>query len=176
MKKNVLILFAILLIIKTMAFAQEENLTEISSGNQEASSAVKTGGNLLALGLAPEMNMNSRENFALGLCLNLDFNLGSVFGLGLTVTVSNNFDNFTVIEPAALFRWYILGNNYSGLFIQTDLGLYLFIDEWETKPLFLGGLRGGFRIPMGNMFYLEPYGRVGYPFLFGYGLTTGLRF
>jgi hypothetical protein len=119
--------------------------------------------------------MNSRENFAGGAVLGFDFNLSRAIAVGLTVTYSNNFSGISVIEPAALFRWYIFGNS-AGLFVQADVGAYLVLEERELTPLFLGGLRGGFRFPLGELFYVEPYGRVGYPFAFGVGAMAGVRF
>ena len=134
-----------------------------------------TPGQRLAFGVGPEMNMNSRENFAFGGNFHLDFNIGSSCAAGLTVTVSHNFDDFTVIEPSALFRWYFLGKNQTGLFVQADVGVYMFFDIEGLTPMFGGGLRGGLRIPLGDIFYIEPYGRIGYPFAFGVGATAGLR-
>jgi len=130
----------------------------------------------MAFGLGPEFNMNSRENFAGGAALSFDFNIASSFAAGLTVTGSSNFSGIAVIEPAALFRWYFLGKGHTGFFAQADAGAYLVLEEGELTPLFLGGLRAGFRLPLGSSFYIEPYGRGGYPFVFGIGLLAGLRF
>jgi len=40
----------------------------------------------MALGLGPEFNMNSRENFAGGAALGFDYNIARSFAAGLTVT------------------------------------------------------------------------------------------
>jgi len=40
----------------------------------------------------------------------------------------------------------------------------------------MGGLRAGYRLPLGDMFFIEPFGRVGYPFMFGIGALAGVRF
>jgi hypothetical protein len=119
--------------------------------------------------------MNSRHNFAGGAALNLDYNLPFSFAAGLTVTASNNFVEITVIEGAALFRRYFPRNTHTGFFVQADLGAFFFIEDKEMTPLFLGGLRGGFRMPLGK-FYVEPYGRLGYPSVFGVGALAGIRF
>jgi len=119
--------------------------------------------------------MNSRYNFAGGAVLGFDINLPHSLALGLTVTYSNNFSGISVIEPAALFRWYILGSS-AGLFLQADAGAYLVLEDGELIPLFMGGLRGGFRLLLGESFFIEPYGRVGYPFVFGIGVIAGIRF
>ena len=133
----------------------------------------------MALGLGPEFNMDSRENFAGGAVLAFTFNLPVAavpLAVGLTVTGSYNFDGIFVGEPAALFRWYFLGGGHTGLFVQADLGAFLILEDGDLTPLFNGGLRAGYRVPLGEMFYLEPYARGGYPFVFGVGLMAGLRF
>jgi hypothetical protein len=119
--------------------------------------------------------MNSRENFAGGAVLGFDVSLSRALALGFTVTYSSNFSGISVIEPAALFRWYLLGGP-AGLFVQADAGAYLVLEDGGLIPLFMGGLRGGFRIPAGPSFYVEPYGRIGYPFAFGVGAMAGVRF
>jgi len=129
----------------------------------------------MALGLGPEFNMNSRENFAVGAALGFDYNIARSFAAGLTVTGSSNFSGIAVIEPAALFRWYFLGNGHTGFFAQADAGAYLVLEDGDITPLFLGGLRAGYRLPLGSSFYIEPYGRAGYPFAFGVGLLAGVR-
>jgi len=128
-----------------------------------------------AIGIGAEWNMNSRENYAGGAVLAFDFALPHSFAIGLNATASSNFSGITVIEPAALFRWYFLGGN-SGFFIQADCGAYMILEEEEFTAMFLGGLRGGFRIPFESNLYIEPYGRIGYPFAFGIGALVGFKF
>ena len=161
--KRVLILPVLILLICFTAFAQDETK--------------------FAIGLGPEWNMNSRENFALGGALSFDYNLPvsvAPFAVGVTASVSSNFSDGVVMETMGHFRWYFLGklhsNRFSGLFVQADLGALLIFEDSETTPLFSGGLRAGFRLPLGKLFFIEPYGRVGYPFMFGFGLMAGVRF
>ena len=130
----------------------------------------------IAISLGPEWNMNSRENFAAGAVLGFDYSFGSSFAVGFNVTGSTNFDSIVVLEPAAMFRWYFLGSNNTGFFAQADAGAYLVFEDSEVTPMFLGGLRGGFRLPLGSWFFIEPFGRVGYPFMFGLGVLAGVRF
>jgi len=143
---------------------------------QDADSVQGAGENKVALGLGAEFNMNSRENFAGGALLSFDYNLPKSFAVGITATASHNFDGITVIEPAALVRWYFLGGQ-KGFFLQADLGAYLILEEdQDFTAMFNGGLRAGYRLPFGSMFYFEPYGRGGYPFVFGVGAIIGLMF
>jgi len=129
-----------------------------------------------AVGAGPEWNMNSRDNFAMGGVLAFDYSLGSAFALGINATASSNFFGITVIEPAAGFRWYFLGSNHTGWFVQADVGAYLILEDGDMTPMFLGGLRGGLRLPLGDKFFIEPFGRIGYPFAFGIGGLAGVRF
>jgi hypothetical protein len=64
---------------------------------------------------------------------------------------------------------------HRNFFVQADIGAYLFLEEGEVTPMFNGGLRVGYRIPLGS-FYIEPYGRGGYPYIFGIGLAAGVKF
>ena len=128
----------------------------------------------MAFGFGPEFNMNSRKNFAGGLVIGFDYMVSHNYAAGLLFTASHNFNGFTSIEPAALFRWYFLKSGGTLFFAQAEAGAFIFFEDGETTPLFLGGLRGGFRKPMGS-FYVEPYGRIGYPFTFGIGILAGIR-
>ena len=157
-KKSLFIL--IFLAASFCIFAQEES----------TSKSIK-----ISLGLGPEFNMNSRENFAGGAVLNFGVNLGSSFAIGINATASYNFAKIFVIEPAAFFRWYFLSREHNGLFVQADAGAYLVFEDDDIIPLFMGGLRAGFRLPLGDMFFIEPYGRLGYPFMFGIGALVGVR-
>jgi hypothetical protein len=149
MKK--LVLAALLLALCLPAFAEEQKM---------------------ALGIGLEWNMNARENFAGGAALSFDYSFLGSFAAGVNVTASSGFSGNAVIEPAALFRWHFFG----GFFAQADLGAYLVLEDNDVTPLFLGGLRAGFRMPLGSLFYVEPYGRTGYPFMFGLGVMGGILF
>ena len=136
----------------------------------------EAGRKKIAVGVGAEFNMNSRENFAAGLVLGFLFDLPSSFAVGVNAVYSNNFSGIQVIEPSALFRWYILSENHTGLFLQADVGAYLIFEDGEIEPIFMGGLRGGVRLPVGDKIFVEPYGRVGYPFVFGVGVLVGVKF
>jgi len=131
--------------------------------------------NKMAIGLGPEWNMNSRHNFAGGVALDFNYNLPYLFATGLSVAASYNFKGITVLEGVALLRRYFSLNDHTGFFAQIDLGTFILFEGGETTPMFLGGLRGGFCLPLGK-FFIEPYGRLGYPFAFGVGVLAGIRF
>ena len=154
-------IFCLLLCISSSLFAQGSDDTTAPK---------------MAAGFGLEWNMNSRDNFAAGAVIGFDYNLPNSFAVGLTVSGSTNFSGIAVIEPAALFRWYFLDDRHSGFFAQIDAGTYLVLEDSEVSVLFLGGLRGGLRLPLGQRFFVEPYGRIGYPFFFGIGALAGMRF
>ena len=133
----------------------------------------------IALGMGPEWNMNSRENFAGGMAVCFDYMLpysftaGSSLSTGALFTASYNFNNFTVLEPALLLRLYFNGGGV-GLFAQAETGVFIFLEDGDVSPMFLGWLRGGYRVGFGT-YYVEPYVRIGYPFAFGIGAIAGVR-
>ena len=129
-----------------------------------------------AIGIGPEWNMNARDNFAAGAVLAFDYSFGSSFAAGINVTASSNFSGITVLEPAALFCWYFPGSDHVGWFVQAEAGTYLVLEDGDVTPMFLGGIRAGLRLPLGSLFFIEPFGRFGYPFAFGVGCLAGVKF
>jgi hypothetical protein len=122
--------------------------------------------------------MNTRNNFSGGAVLGFDVDLPYYMATGVTFTASHNFGNIVVLEPAALFRWYAIGmkeEKPDGLFVQADVGAALILEQGEVTPMFAGGLRIGYR-QLFETFYIEPYARGGYPYMFGVGLSAGVKF
>ncbi|MCL2805917.1 MAG: hypothetical protein FWD26_08270 [Treponema sp.] len=130
----------------------------------------------MAIGIGLEMNMNSPEYFAGGVSLNFDYNLPIPvfsFSAGANITFSNNFAGISLLEFSGMFRWYFLSKEHKGWFVQINLGSNY--SGIEGAPIALvSELRGGIRILLGN-FYIEPYGRVGYPVVWGVGFIGGIR-
>jgi hypothetical protein len=163
---SILIFTAIFLICGLCAFAQEAE-------------QARPRGKKVAVGLALEgWNFNSRENFSSGAALGFDIDIPYFIAMGAGCTASHDSGNLIVLEPAALFRWYVIGmktQQHAGFFLQADGGAYLILEDEEVTPLFAGGLRIGYRQLM-DSFYIEPYGRFGYPYVFGVGLSAGVKF
>ena len=130
----------------------------------------------LSIGIGPEWNMDSRHNFAVGAVLGITYNLPNNFAMGLDISGSSNFSHIHVLEPDLFLRYYLFTNNYSGLYIQIDAGAFLMFEDDEFLPMIQFGFRGGYRWHLGSSFFVEPYGRLGYPYAFGIGLVGGLRF
>jgi hypothetical protein len=137
------------------------------------------GAETLRIGIGLETNMNTRDGYALGRSVSLDFQIFKYIVNGVTLTISDDFGIFTVIEPEVFGRWYFkdFGFKGGGFFIQADLGVSLVIEASETKPHILGGLTAGFRYPfLGGDYYVEPFIKSGYPFIWGAGARVGCRF
>ena len=130
----------------------------------------------MSAGAGLEWNMDSRHNFAGGAILNLDFMLPSNTALGINVIASHNFNAIAVIEPLVFYRRYVQDKDHTGFFVQLDGGAFVILEEGDVTTLFHVGVRGGYRIPLGSFFYIEPYGRTGYPFAFGFGAIAGICF
>jgi len=165
--KRTIMLVMVILGFSLCANAQDEQAQEEQAPNQKK----------VALSLGPEWNMNSPYNFAGGISLGIHYNISRSLAIGLTITGSSNFFGFYVIEePALLIRWYCLEEDHTGVFFQTDVGGALTVQGSKVSPYFLGGIRGGYRLPLGSSFFIEPYGRVGFPFAFGLGVMGGVSF
>ena len=130
------------------------------------------------VGAGLEANANTREGAALGTSLAsaVDLNLlNQLFSAGLKLGFSANMDTINTLETAALFRYY-LPLPISGFFVQAELGSAFFFEGGESYPAFLGGLTAGWRYNIGKFFYIEPFARGGYPFIWGIGLQAGTSF
>ena len=114
--------------------------------------------------------------------------LAFAYGRGVSIGVKTayffNFETrIDVLELGFLLRFYLPGNSsYTGLFIQLSGGQALFIRaedglsipaQWGT---IYGSIEAGWRFPLKNDFFVEPFVRGGYPFLYGGGISTGVIF
>ena len=149
--KKALITIALVLFLGISSFAQETKI---------------------AFGYGAELNMNAEYGVGGGAILCFDFAIFQQFALGLNVTLSGDDSYNAVLETAAMVRWYF----YKGFFAEADVGLTIFSLRDDVMPReFLAGLRAGYRLPFGKLFYVEGHVRVGYPFIFGAGAVVGLR-
>ena len=142
------------------------------------------------IGIGPEINMNSGTAFGVGVVVALDFNFGNYWAAGLSAKGSHDLSSAWVAEGMAFIRCYFPGRNpwqreyHSGFFAQADAGAHYIAEDnvhmykGDTLLRPMGGLRAGYRFLLGasRYFYLEPYARGGYPFMWGAGLALGVRF
>ena len=142
----------------------------------------------MSLGLGAEINMNSGSEFGVGVMAALGFNFGRYWAVGLMAKGSHDFSSAWVLEGGGVVRAYFSGRSpwqgefHSGLFAQAEGGVHYIMEDnvymYEGESLLrpMGGLRVGYRFLLGPVIYLEPYGRGGYPFLWGAGAIAGVRF
>ena len=130
----------------------------------------------MSIGAGLEWNMDSRQNFAGGIALGFDYQLPANAAIGVNLMGSINFRSMGVIEPIIFIRGYLPQKVDRGFFAQFDTGAFLIIEDKNVIPMPLVGVRTGYRFLLGKSFFVEPYGRLGYPFAFGVGAMGGFRF
>ena len=100
-------------------------------------------------------------------------------GVGINLLYARDAEKFIFLEALAHFRYYLLRKKTNtGLFLQAEGGVVLFAyKKLETLDHFapVAGLSAGWRFPLGR-WYIEPVIRGGYPYIFGAGLSAGIRF
>jgi len=134
------------------------------------------------IGLYTGTAMYSAESFSIGGGLELAYGKGISIGLKAVyfADISSLSD---VLEICFLLRFYLFGiQSNSGLFLQANAGQAVFFRR-ENGPsipaqwgLVSAGLNAGWRFLLGRSFYLEPVIGGGYPYFWGAGMSTGLKF
>jgi hypothetical protein len=137
-------------------------------------------GNLYAMsgafaGLGMEINANTRDGVAFGGGLSAGLDINSQFSFGVKTIISSNLGTTASLETAGLFRYY-LPFKFNGLFAQAELGAVIFFEDGKNYPAFLGGIAFGWRYNFLKNWYIEPYVRCGYPFVWGTGFLAGYHF
>ena len=134
------------------------------------------------IALSPETAMYRNSGFCFG--AGFAFAYGKRASIGLKAAYFVNFeDRIDVLELGFLLRFYLLkGILNSVLYLQLTGGHALFIrgDDGISFPAHWGTMYGGpeigWRFLFGNVFFLEPFVRAGYPYLFGGGISAGVVF
>jgi outer membrane protein OmpA-like peptidoglycan-associated protein len=136
-------------------------------------------------GIGPEINGCSRAGFSFGGNLMLGIDLNDSLSAGLKAGFFDNFDTVSALETALFFRYYLpylhAPKDIDGPFAQLEAGSFVFFERGSDKnteisPSFIGGLSAGWRINLGERWYVEPAARVGYPHVWGFSVTAGIRF
>ncbi|MDR2618030.1 MAG: hypothetical protein LBC62_04085 [Treponema sp.] len=130
----------------------------------------------ISLGLSVDGNMNTRKGAALGGTLSAGYGIIPNLAAGIKIGFSHNFDTVMTLEPEAFARWYLWEIKGMSLFAQAGVGASIFFENSAVFPAFLGDLSAGIRIPFNQQWYVEPYLRAGYPFIWGAGIGAGYRF
>jgi hypothetical protein len=128
-------------------------------------------------GIDAETAANTRKGAALGGGLQLGVDMNEKFAAGINLSLTSDFDIITTVETSVFFRYYpALPFHISGIFAQIQAGIVTFFEGDKTLSTFLGGLAAGWQFEFGEDFYVEPFLRAGYPFIWGAGVTLGIRF
>ncbi|MDR3020735.1 MAG: hypothetical protein LBU66_07515 [Treponema sp.] len=128
----------------------------------------------LSVGAGAEMNAYSREGIAAGGGLVCTMELNEQFDVGLKTGFFHDFNELGALEIQGLFR-YQLPLGIRGLFTQAELGTVILFYKEESYGAFLGALAAGWRLnPASEKWYIEPVIRIGYPFIWGLGVTAGI--
>jgi len=136
-------------------------------------------------GIGPEINGYARSGFSFGGALVIGIDLNDQFSTGLKTAFFNNFDTISAFETALFFRYYLpwlhLPKSTDGPFAQLEAGSVIFFESGynenlEAFPAFSGGLAAGWRFNLAENWYVEPAARIGYPHVWGFSVTAGIRF
>jgi len=160
----------------------EENILINEDDSDLEAEPVKVSEDAFWFALSPETAMYSNSGFCLGTGLALAY--GKRISIGFRAAYFIDFiDRVDVLELGFFLRFYALKSFLnSGLFVQLSGGHALFISikdgvsvpaQWGTM---YGGADVGWRFRLGKRFFLEPFVRGGYPYLFGAGLSAGAAF
>jgi hypothetical protein len=113
--------------------------------------------------------------FGGGLCLGYGYGDGALGFRAFCFTGGG----ITTVELGLFLRVYPFREN-EGFFVQAEAGAGLFALNGDfTVPAETGrfsvGLAAGWRFPLGERWYVEPFLRAGYPYIAGGGVSAGFR-
>lgn len=136
----------------------------------------------VALGFGAEANKNSLDFISPAASATFDYSLFRKVSLGVKIfasfDVKEKDNNLTILEPLAFLRVYFVshsGDPGTGVFLEGLGGASILLIDSDAKVVASGGAGFGYRAAFSN-FYIEPEIRVGYPYIFGAGLSAGFRF
>ena len=102
--------------------------------------------------------------------------------MGLRFLYASDTDSMITMEFNVLIRFYLFNRDeHKGLFLQANGGASLVSskkeDAIEDKEVgtVSAGIFAGWRFPFGKYFFVEPAIRVGYPYIYGAGVSSGCR-
>jgi len=127
------------------------------------------------IGIGNEINANSHLGMVTSIDLTLGLDINKTFCIGVKASYHHDLNMVNTIEPRLLLRLYLMPFSLRP-FIQTETGAVIITAANDRYYNFSAGITTGCRINMKNFFYIEPALRLGYPFLWGAGITAGFRF
>ena len=180
MKKLLLLTCVLLLSFGGALFAQEVTTQQEVSPNNEIQAYKDYP---WSLGASFEVDQNARENVATGYGISIDRFLGTpLVALGIRGNMYTDGAELSATEVLLHVRAYLpLTNNAAvsaSLFAQLGLGASFYTDEEREMNTYTMDFIAGSRIYLLKSgflrgFYVEPYVRVGFPFLFSGGVAVG---
>ena len=127
-------------------------------------------------GLETGAAVNTRNGMTFGIGINFGLDINEYFAAGLKAIYSHDMETVSALEASALFRYYLpLPLTGSKIFVQGDFGGAFFFEYGEMFPALMGGLTVGWHFPMGDLIYIEPSVRGGYPFGIGMAFGAGVK-
>ena len=126
------------------------------------------------IGISPEAGAYTRFGAAIGGSLSAGVEINRQFSAGVITSIFHNLDTVLSVDPKAFFRYYIPLPAY-GLFVQAETGCVVFFEFNEAFPAFSGSVSAGWRFNFAENWYAEPAARFGYPFIWGVGVSAGVR-
>jgi hypothetical protein len=127
------------------------------------------------VGIGNELNANSHLGMVASIDLMVGLDINKTFCVGIKASYHHDFNMVNTIEPRFLFRLYLMPLGVRP-FIQAEAGAVMITAMDHRYYNFSGGITTGCRINLRNFFYIEPALRLGYPFLWGAGITAGFKF
>lgn len=133
-------------------------------------------------GILVEVNKNSFDFLAPGCGFCIDYALTRKFAVGgkflVTYDFYKNETKMLLADALGTIRIYLVspsGEPLTGFFIEGNGGVSLIFlkNDFEYSESYGGGF--GFRFAFRSL-YFEPVVRIGYPYMFGAGVTVGFRF
>jgi len=124
--------------------------------------------------------LGSRNGPAIG--GGISIGAGDDVTMGTRVMFFTDSEGFNSLEIGVFLRLFPFdGNIFNGLFFQLNGGAVVFVrDESVSLPTDVGTISAfvsaGWRFLLGNRFFVEPSVRIGTPYIFGGGVSAGIRF
>ena len=137
------------------------------------------------MSIGPEISGHSRKSFSFGGDLMLGVDLNKYLTAGFKAAFFDDFDSLSALETLLFYRYYLLWKHLpkstDGLFVQLEAGSVVYFERGynenvEIFPSFIGGLSAGWRFNPGERWYVESAVRGGYPHIWGFSVTAGIRF
>jgi hypothetical protein len=134
------------------------------------------------LGIGADYGFNTRVKSTLGYGITFERYLFCPWlGLGIRGMMYDDFKSITATEAMVTLRLWLpepIGLERTFFFTQWGFGASFYREDERNISTYVMDAALGCRILLGKTyrFYVEPYVRTGFPFLFSAGVTAGRRF